>query len=54
LAAKKAKPIFGTLQNTIITAAHCCDGQSAARFKIIAGDHNLEKNEGTEQVDKQL
>jgi secreted trypsin-like serine protease len=36
-------------ENTIITAAHCCDGQTASRVKIIAGEHNLDKNEGTEQ-----
>jgi len=35
--------------NTIITAAHCCDGQSASRVKIIAGEHSLKKNDGTEQ-----
>jgi len=36
-------------ENTIITAAHCCDGQSANRIKVVAGEHNLEKNEGYEQ-----
>ena len=36
--------------DTIVTAAHCCDGQSASELKVVAGDHNLEMDEGTEQV----
>lgn len=37
-------------QDTVITAAHCCDGQSASRVVVVAGEHNLEKVEGFEQV----
>ena len=33
-----------------MTAAHCCDGQSASQVKIVAAEHNLEQNEGFEQV----
>ena len=44
------KPCAGLFQNTIITAAHCCDGQQAARVKVVAGEHSLRKDDGTEQV----
>ena len=37
-------------ENTIITAAHCCDGSSASSVKIVAGEHSLRKDEGYEQV----
>merc|ERR1712038_91789 len=36
--------------DTIMTAAHCCDGQSASELKVVAGDHNLARDEGTEQT----
>jgi elastase-1 len=42
-------------QNDVLTAAHCCDGFDASDFTVVAGDHNLVNNEGTEQrvgVDK--
>jgi secreted trypsin-like serine protease len=35
--------------NKIVTAAHCCEVGSAASFKIVAGDHSLSQNDGTEQ-----
>ncbi len=34
-----------------MTAAHCCEGQDANSVKIVAGEHNLEENEGFEQVE---
>lgn len=37
-------------ENFIITAAHCCDGQNAKELHVVAGDHNIKKDEGTEQV----
>ncbi len=37
-------------QNTIITAAHCCDGQSTSDLRVNAGEHSLDNNDGTEQV----
>ncbi len=46
----KNNKYISSSQNTIITAAHCCDGQSASSVKVVAGEHNLEKNEGFEQV----
>jgi hypothetical protein len=33
-----------------MTAAHCCIGQSADEVQIVAGEHNLEIEEGFEQV----
>jgi hypothetical protein len=33
-----------------MTAAHCCEDQSASSVKIVAAEHNLEQNEGFEQV----
>ena len=33
-----------------MTAAHCCIGQSADEVQIVAGEHNLETEEGFEQV----
>jgi len=39
-------------EDTVITAAHCCDGSSASSVKIVAGDHDLFANEGPEQTSK--
>jgi len=35
--------------NLIITAGHCAEIGSAGAFSIVAGDHNRNVNEGTEQ-----
>jgi secreted trypsin-like serine protease len=35
--------------NKIVTAAHCCEVGNAASFSIVAGDHSLSSNDGTEQ-----
>ncbi|XP_062453320.1 chymotrypsin-like elastase family member 1 [Rhea pennata] len=35
-------------QNWVMTAAHCVD--SNLNFRVVAGDHNIYQNEGTEQV----
>merc|ERR1712012_467013 len=35
-------------ENHVITAAHCCTN-SASQVKIVAGDHRLNSNDGTEQ-----
>lgn len=37
-------------ENFIITAAHCCDGESPEDVQVLAGAHNLEDFEGTEQT----
>jgi len=37
-------------EDVIMTAAHCCVGQSASQVKIVAGEHNLFKDEGYEQT----
>jgi len=37
-------------ENFIITAAHCCDGEYPNGLNVVAGDHNLKMDEGTEQV----
>jgi len=37
-------------ENFVITAAHCCDGQNAGEINVVAGDHNVKIDEGTEQV----
>ncbi len=37
-------------ETTIITAAHCCFSRVAEELVIVAGDHQLSVNEGTEQV----
>jgi len=36
-------------ENHIITAAHCCDGFTPQRVQIVAGEHNLNTDEGVEQ-----
>jgi len=33
----------------VITAAHCIEGVSASSLTVIAGDHRLRSNDGTEQ-----
>ncbi|XP_063149838.1 chymotrypsin-like elastase family member 1 [Candoia aspera] len=40
----------GTLvkRNWVMTAAHCVDRRMD--FRVVAGDHNIDKNEGTEQI----
>ncbi|NWX92856.1 CELA1 elastase, partial [Nothoprocta pentlandii] len=35
-------------QHWVLTAAHCVD--SNLNFRVVAGDHNIYQNEGTEQV----
>eukprot|EP00095_Tigriopus_kingsejongensis_P010976 maker-scaffold270_size230592-snap-gene-1.27 protein:Tk10976 transcript:maker-scaffold270_size230592-snap-gene-1.27-mRNA-1 annotation:"trypsin-like serine proteinase 1" len=35
---------------TVITAAHCCRGDQPGDFQVIAGEHNLRKDEGNEQT----
>jgi trypsin len=37
-------------ENTIITAAHCCDGMNARDLQVVAGEHDLSRNDGTEQT----
>ena len=44
------KYIFNCTQDVVMTAAHCCVGQVASDVRVVAGDHNLEADEGTEQV----
>ena len=34
----------------MITAAHCCADQNKDHIKVVAGDHNIKLDEGTEQV----
>lgn len=34
----------------IITAAHCVVGQDASKLRVVAGDHDLTAQEGTEQI----
>jgi len=36
--------------NKVVTAAHCCEVGGAASFRIVAGDHSLAQNDGTEQT----
>lgn len=36
--------------NTVITAAHCTKGKSAANLQVVIGEHNLAIDEGVEQV----
>jgi len=36
--------------STIITAAHCCVGQSASNVQVVAGEHDLSRNDRTEQT----
>ncbi|NXC45254.1 CELA1 elastase, partial [Penelope pileata] len=35
-------------QNWVLTAAHCVD--SNLSFRVVAGDHNIQKTEGSEQI----
>ncbi|NXG38855.1 CELA1 elastase, partial [Dromaius novaehollandiae] len=35
-------------QNWVMTAAHCVD--SNLSFRVVAGDHNIDQSEGTEQI----
>ena len=37
-------------ENNVLTAAHCCRGQSAEDLQIVAGEHTLYSEDGTEQV----
>eukprot|EP00095_Tigriopus_kingsejongensis_P012609 maker-scaffold531_size145796-snap-gene-0.21 protein:Tk12609 transcript:maker-scaffold531_size145796-snap-gene-0.21-mRNA-1 annotation:"Trypsin-1" len=37
-------------ESTVITAAHCCAGQSASDMRVNAGEHSLSNNDGTEQL----
>uniref|UniRef100_T1J964 Peptidase S1 domain-containing protein n=1 Tax=Strigamia maritima TaxID=126957 RepID=T1J964_STRMM len=37
-------------ERTIVTAAHCVEGVSASSVKVVAGEHRLNYNEGTEQT----
>jgi len=37
-------------ESTIITAAHCCDGLPTPTVQVVAGDHNLKEDDGTEQA----
>merc|ERR1719192_1401348 len=36
-------------ENTVLTAAHCCDGFTPDDLRMVAGDHDLTDNEGSEQ-----
>ena len=36
-------------EESIITAAHCCDSMFASKSMIVAGEHNLVIDEGVEQ-----
>ena len=45
----KATDIFLTQKN-VITAAHCCAGEKPNGIKVVAGEHNLFVDEGTEQT----
>ena len=42
----------GSIYNpsTIVTSAVCCDGESASNVRVVAGEHDLDVDEGTEQV----
>ncbi len=33
----------------MITAGHCCFGNPASSLRVVAGDHNLDDDAGTEQ-----
>lgn len=35
--------------NVILTAAHCCEFETASELRIVAGDHDLFEEEGPEQ-----
>ena len=37
-------------ENTVLTAAHCCDGLFSIHAVVVAGDHSLQLDEGTEQL----
>ena len=32
----------------VLTAAHCCEGVSHS-YQIVAGEHNVDEDDGTEQ-----
>ena len=36
--------------DTVLTTGFCCDGNNAEELNVVAGDHNLFINEGTEQI----
>ena len=38
------------LQNAVLTAAHCFEGVTASSAVVVAGEHDLDKADGTEQV----
>ena len=37
-------------EDRVLTAAHCCQGLQANILRVVAGEHNLFDEEGTEQV----
>eukprot|EP00095_Tigriopus_kingsejongensis_P002678 maker-scaffold1259_size52279-snap-gene-0.10 protein:Tk02678 transcript:maker-scaffold1259_size52279-snap-gene-0.10-mRNA-1 annotation:"anionic trypsin-1 precursor" len=37
-------------ESTVITAAHCCAGQSPSDLRVNAGEHSLSNSDGTEQL----
>ena len=41
---------YSDFKNFVITAAHCCADQNKDQIKVVAGDHNIKQDEGTEQV----
>ena len=46
----KTKIFYSDFKNFVITAAHCCADQNKDTIKVVAGDHNIKLDEGTEQV----
>merc|ERR1712232_1098722 len=37
-------------QDTVLTAAHCCDGFSASQIEVVHGIHDLDKPSGSETI----
>ena len=41
---------FIDFQRHILTAAHCCDNHEARELRIVAGEHDLNSDDGLEQA----
>ncbi|CAG7720747.1 unnamed protein product, partial [Allacma fusca] len=37
-------------EDKVVTAAHCIYGSNHSRLRVVAGEHNLTQDDGTEQV----
>ena len=44
------EPNGSVFQRHILTAAHCCDNHEARELRVVAGEHDLNSEDGLEQA----